>query len=232
MEKVQTGIKGFDALVEGGMPIGSTILLSGTPGTGKTIFSLEFLYNGATRFKEKGLYVSFEEKKSNLINQASSFGWDIPALEKKRMLFVHSIPASSLEKDTPNSLLRMIKNNGITRVVIDSLSTLTMNTPTINNHPHTMDTLTVKRFVYDTLQKLSLSGATTILVSHSHNESMFSIDGVSEFICDGIIKIYSETLGGEYSRALRIAKMRSIKNNEDIHPMEIGSSGIVIHSIK
>ncbi len=232
MKKVQTGIKGFDKLVDGGIPSGNTVLLCGTPGTGKTIFGLEYLYNGAVVFKEKGLYISFEEKKSNLLNQASAFGWDLASLENKKMLYVQSIPAASLEKGTPGMLLRMIKQKGISRVVVDSLSTLTMNTPLLTNHPHTLDTLTVKRYVYDVVQKLSLSGATIILVSHSHNDATMSIDGVSEFICDGIIKLHSQTLGGEYSRALRVAKMRSIKNDEDIHPLEIGGKGIIVHSIK
>lgn len=63
MERVATGIKGFDNLIEGGFPKGSAILLSGTPATGKTIFALEYLVNGARKFNERGLYVTFEEKR-------------------------------------------------------------------------------------------------------------------------------------------------------------------------
>jgi KaiC/GvpD/RAD55 family RecA-like ATPase len=232
MRKVKTGIDGFDELIDGGFPEGSVVLLSGTPGTGKTIFGLEFLHNGAVLFKEKGMLISFEEKKSNLIRQASAFGWKLDELTKKGQIIVSSIPSHALEKSTPDSLIDIIKENKIQRVVIDSLSTLTMNTPTLTNFPHTLDTLAVKRFIYGFVQKLASTGATTILVSHSHNDSSLSIDGVSEFVCDGIIKIHSQTLGGEYSRSLKITKMRSAKTNEDIHPLEICGQGIRVHAIK
>jgi len=62
MERVQTGIKGFDGLIEGGFPKSSAILLSGTPATGKTIFALQYLVNGIEKFNEKGIYITFEEK--------------------------------------------------------------------------------------------------------------------------------------------------------------------------
>jgi circadian clock protein KaiC len=232
MKKIRTGISGFDELVDGGIPEGSVVLLSGTPGTGKTIFGLEFLHNGAVHYKEKGLFVSFEEKKSNLVRQAHLFGWDFEELQKKGQIILNSIPTHALEKSTPDHLVSIINDHDIKRVVIDSLSTLTMNTPTLTNDPHTLETLAVKRFIYSFIQKLSTTGATILLVSHSHNDTMLSIDGVSEFVCDGIIKIHSQTLGGDFTRALKIAKMRSIKTDEDIHPMEISPKGIRVHTIK
>ena len=82
--QVKTGITGFDELVEGGFPKGKCILLSGTPGTGKTIFSLQYIYNGAKRFKEKSLYISFEENKEHLFSQAKKFGWDLEKLENEK----------------------------------------------------------------------------------------------------------------------------------------------------
>ena len=232
MKSTQTGIKGFDELVSGGMPAGGIVLLSGTPGTGKTIFGLEFLYNGAARFNEKGLYVSFEEKRGSLFKQAESFGWSLQALEKKGLLNVMSIPVDALEKSTPDSLVRVINERGIQRLVVDSLSTLTMNTPMLTSHPHTVEALMVKRFVYTFVQKLSSTGVTALLISHSHSDAMYSIDGVSEFICDGIIKLYSQTLGGEFTRALKVAKMRRVRIDEDIHPLEISREGVTVHAIR
>ncbi len=61
MERVPTGIKGFDNLVEGGLPLGSTVLVSGSPGTGKTILGLEYIYRGANDFGETGMFISFEQ---------------------------------------------------------------------------------------------------------------------------------------------------------------------------
>ena len=57
------------------------------------------------------------------------------------------------------------------------------------------------------------------------------MDGVSEFICDGVVLIKYESLGGDFSRTLRVRKMREVNNDEDIHPLEIGEKGIIIHSL-
>ena len=57
MDRVATGVAGFDGLVQGGLPAGSNILLTGRPGTGKTIFALQYLYNGALK-GENGIYIS------------------------------------------------------------------------------------------------------------------------------------------------------------------------------
>jgi circadian clock protein KaiC len=232
MKRVKTGIKGFDGLIEGGIPEGSVILVSGTPGTGKTILGMQYLHNGVKDYKENGLYVSFEERKENLYRQAASFGWDIKKLELNGDMVINCISTNALEKSTPDNIVKIIKEKGIKRVVIDSLSTLTMNTPTLTDYPHTLDALTVKRFIYSFIQKLANTDATILLVSHSHDENKLSIDGVSEFICDGIVKINSQNLGGDHSRVMNISKMRSTKNDEDIHPVEIGKNGIVVHRLR
>ncbi|MBU4407018.1 MAG: circadian clock protein KaiC, partial [Candidatus Altiarchaeota archaeon] len=79
VERIETGIEGFDELIEGGFPRKSCILLSGMPGTGKTIFGLQYLCHGASN-GEKGLYVTFEQNMDDLISNVGAFEWGIPAL--------------------------------------------------------------------------------------------------------------------------------------------------------
>ena len=74
-------------------------------------------------------------------------------------------------------------------------------------------------------------GVTSLLVSQTA-EGQLSRDTVSEFICDGIVHINYETLGGKYSRTLMIRKMRETKNDEDVHPLEITPKGLVVHDFK
>ncbi|HLC65734.1 MAG TPA: ATPase domain-containing protein [Candidatus Nanoarchaeia archaeon] len=76
MKRIKTGIKGFDELVQGGFPEGSSTLITGSPGTGKSIFGLQYIYNGAIKYKERGLYLTFEQRKTDMMNQAVQFGWD------------------------------------------------------------------------------------------------------------------------------------------------------------
>ena len=130
MVKIKTGIKGFDKLVKGGFNKGHVVLITGSPGTGKSIFGMQYLYNGATKFKQKGLYISFEEKEDSIINQAIQFGWDFKKLIKSRKIEIITISPNEINDNVMKDILRMAKQGKYERIVIDSLTTLSINTPT------------------------------------------------------------------------------------------------------
>ena len=127
--RVKTGIKGFDKLVAGGFPQGSTILYTGTPGTGKTIFGLEYVYNGWTKSKEKGCYISFEEGEREIFDQGKQFGWDLKKLSDAGQVKVISIPARKINKDTSQWIIDYCRKEKVRRLVVDSISTLAVNAP-------------------------------------------------------------------------------------------------------
>jgi len=81
--RTPTGIYGLDPIIGGGFPKGSLILVAGNPGTGKTIFSAQFLYYGATEFGEKGIYVSFAESRNTFFSHMLDFGFDFEKLERE-----------------------------------------------------------------------------------------------------------------------------------------------------
>lgn len=231
MSKTPTGIQGFDDLIGGGFPKGRTILISGTPGTGKTIYALQYIYNGATQFGDKGLYVTFEENAANLKRQARMFGWDFDTLEKEGKVRILAISAKSINDSTVRDILNLAKEGGFSRLVIDSLSALSINAPTTFSSATDLTELSVKRFMYHFINELQETQATSLLVSQTTDNNLSS-DGVSEFICDGIIFLKYEPFGGEYSRHLTVRKMREVKNDTDIHPVEITEKGIVVHELE
>ena len=233
MDKVRTGIRGFDKLVEGGFPRVKIVLLSGTSGTCKTIFALQFLYNGATEFNEKGMYISFEEKVQSLKNQALQFGWNFDKLDKEKKVDIISLPAKSIKETTASEIIKRANKDGIKRLIIDSLSALSINTPTTYSKITDLTEISIQRFMYSFINDLReiKEGITSLLISQT-TDGQLSRDGVSEFICDGIVHINYETLGGKYSRNLVIRKMRETKNDEDIHPLEIAPKGLVVHTYK
>lgn len=248
-ERVKTGISGFDQLVEGGLPKGSAILFSGSPGTGKTLFGLEFIYKGAIA-GEKGLYVTFEETENDILNQAEQFSWDFKELKKKNMAEILAIPARKITPETGNEIIEKCKKEGIKRLVIDSLSTLSVNAPIYTStkniavkdvmadnvvfSPPIIGDFVVKRFIYNFIDDLKqLPETTKILISEiSQDGETMSRDTLSEFLCDGVIIVTFESLGGEYSRSLLIRKMRQTKNDEDIHPLEISKKGLIVHTLE
>lgn len=247
--RVATGIPGFDELIEGGFPKNSSILVCGGPGTGKSIFCIQFLVNGAAEFNEKGLYITFEQRREALIEQAKQFGWDLDSLEKSGKLKIISIPVEKITSKTIKQVQDIVKKEGIKRLVIDSLSTLVVNAPIYTTpselaikdvvgenivfSPPIIGDYIVKRFVYDFIEQLRNLDCTNMLISEaSQNGEYITRDTLSEFVCDGIVLITFESLGGNYSRSMTIRKMRETKNNEDVHPVEMSNKGLVVHKIE
>lgn len=92
LKKSLSGIAGLDEITHGGLPAGRTTLICGRAGTGKSLLSLEFVYRGASQYDEPGVFVSFEEKPENILQNAASFGWELDSLVKNEKLIVHHIP--------------------------------------------------------------------------------------------------------------------------------------------
>lgn len=238
--RVKTRIKGFDSLIEGGLPQGSTTLLEGEPGTGKTIFGLEFLYRGALD-GDCGIYVTFEGHQENLYRQAAQFGWNLKALEKKNKIKILSVPFKKLGDRTPLLIKKEINQIKAKRVVVDSLSTLYSIASSYVLYKNKQEfkisqfvsgeNYTNRRFLLDLISLLEINDITILFISEKSSH-MASATRLSEFFCDGIIQITFDPMGGDFSRSLLVRKMRLTKNNEDIHPLEISDTGIVVHSIK
>ena len=91
MDRVRTGVKGVDELLEGGIPEGSAVLLTGGSGTGKTIFALQYLYEGAKTYEEPGVFITLEGNVKNITWNMENFNWDIKKLQDKSMLKIYRL---------------------------------------------------------------------------------------------------------------------------------------------
>ncbi len=126
MERAKTGIPGFDKLVEGGIPRGFNVLITGFPGTGKTIFGLQYLYNGAKQ-GEPGVYVSLDAPADQLKVQAKQFGWDFDALEKQKKVSFVKVPEGSIKVNIFSMIEDAVEETGAKRLVFDNLSIFHVN---------------------------------------------------------------------------------------------------------
>ena len=131
VSKAPTGIIGLDEITGGGVPRDRTTLLMGGPGSGKTIFSLQFLVHGALNCGEPGIFVAFEETSERIIANAESFGWDLVKLSKKKIVFIDAKPQADMIQsgnfDLGGLLAALdaaVKATGAKRIVFDALDVL------------------------------------------------------------------------------------------------------------
>lgn len=229
MKRIQTGIYGFDEVIGGGFISNSVNLISGGTGTGKTIFCLQFLWNGVSKFKEDCIYISFEEDEQSLKEDALVFGWDFDSIRKSKCTFIY-IPPYSI-RDFDATLIDKISKAKAKRVVIDSVSSLGMSLE---------DDFERRKGLYRLMDQLKKLNSVTLLTSEIPHDELTSAEGigklsrfgVEEFACDSVITFHYAGLGGLSDRAIRVVKIRRTKHARSPLPMEITKSGIKILSDK
>ena len=219
MVKVPIGISGIDELIDGGLNPGSLILLTGTTGTGKTIFSLQYLYNGAKN-GEAGVYVSFEEPIENIKENAKKLGFDFSKFEKEgKVLFVRFDPFHA--EDIYDLVESNVKKIGAKRVIIDSISALGL---------YVRDSSEIRRTIFNISLLLRKLDCTSIIISEILPlQNSLSRFGVEEFVSDGIIVLYYLRSESQFARSLTIWKMRGSKHSQKLHPYSITDRGVIVY---
>jgi len=240
MNRVPTGIMGLDELMEGGIPEGRSVLISGGTGTGKTIFGLQFLYNGAKKYNEAGIYVTLDERPELIRQDMLKFGWDLRKLEDENMLQIidgslakiglpseeqFSLPTAGFDIDKLLlEVMRVAKRIGAKRLVIDSLPALGIN---FENE------IEVRKAILKLSYLLAKTGVTSMMTSEiAEGENKYGRYGVEEFVVDGVIVLHYMGIGTQSNRTMHIRKMRATKHSEDLHPLEISDKGITIHKVE
>ncbi len=233
MERVKTGIPGMDEILNGGIPRRNVVLLSGGPGTGKSIFGQQFLYSGL-QAGEPGVLVVLEEHPVQVRVSMSQFGWDVRPYEEKGIFAVVDAftagigEAAKRERyvvrapDDFQTLLDVVraavKDLNARRVVIDSVTTLYITKPML-----------ARGVVMQLKKALSGLGCTSILVSQvSVTERGFGGPGV-EHAADGIIRLDLDEIDGTLYRSLIVWKMRGTRHSMRRHPFEITDKGITVY---
>ncbi|RLG54674.1 MAG: KaiC domain-containing protein [Thermoproteota archaeon] len=236
IERVKTGIPGLDEVLHGGIPRRNVVLLSGGPGTGKSIFGQQYLYNGL-KAGENGVLVALEEHPVQIRINMSQFGWHIREYEEQhRFAIVDAFTggigeAAKRERyvvrdptDIPlliDIVRTAVKENDAQRVVIDSVSTLYITKPAI-----------ARGVVLQLKRVLSGLGCTSILVSQvSVTERGFGGPGV-EHAADGIIRLDLDEAEGRLWRSMIVWKMRGTSHSMQRHPFDITDKGIIVYHDK
>jgi KaiC/GvpD/RAD55 family RecA-like ATPase len=229
--RVPTGIPGFDELVQGGLEKNSTTLLIGGAGTGKTTFLLEYLYNGAVRYNQPGVFLSFEEPREKLFKHMKLFGWDFAELEKKRMF--------TYLQYAPHQVKKIMEEGGGT--IRDAIEDMKHGTK-YETVRFGMDSLTsfiiMFREEYEArentikfFQAVSEWNCTSLVTVEPHSITPDSprTDVGVEFMVDGVIALYSIKSGDIRETALEVLKMRATDHIRKICPYKFASNGIEVY---
>ena len=238
MTRTKTGISGLDGLMDGGLIEGSAILVSGGTGSGKTIFGLQFLYNGATKYDEPGVYVTLETRPNNLKIEAQQFGWDLEELEKKNSLIIVDAASSKAGLATygkyalrrgfdvstlAQEIYRAVEDSKAKRLVIDCVSALGIKFD---------DPSEVRSELFRISALLGELKVTSLLISETINPDTQSRAGVEQFVTQGLISLNLFEEGGTLKRELLIWKMRQTSHSLKKHVFTIGKNGIEIKTTK
>jgi KaiC/GvpD/RAD55 family RecA-like ATPase len=224
VERVPTGVEGLDSILGGGIARESAVLVSGNPGTGKSILSMEFIYTGVVEHGEKGIYISFEENESDIRQAAESIGFDrwselvdagdIVVYDKRDLLEEQDFSS------TIDRILEAVSDEAYERLVMDSLTMFSMFFESEKEE---------RTYLLRFIDILKGHGQTALLINEQGAIFPDTEINLENFLTDGNIYLSQLPANSDISRYLWVAKMRKQDFDNDIFPMEISEGGITIH---
>ena len=210
LKRVKTGVKNFDSLIEGGFKQYSTNLLVGRGGSGKSIFTIQFLIQGIKE-GEKCLFISFEERKSEFYDHMKALGFDLESYEKQgKFFFLEYSPqkVKTMLDEGGGSIESLVLNEKINRVVIDSASSLML---------LYSEDLEKKEVAFGLSKILKGWNCTTLLTYEENLTFERDTSRIFDLEADSIILFYFLREKNKRIRSLEIMKMRGTKHSLDLH---------------
>lgn len=218
------GIPSLDASLGEGIPWGSSVLVSGVAGTGKTILSLEFIYRGAKDFGEKGIFFTFEETPERLITTAYSMGWDLSEQIKKGNIEIVFVPQPEIlvERDL-DMMKEKIENMGAKRIAIDSISVFLHKVQSPQ---------AVREKVYQIATLVQMAQAVGFFATDIfYGTNKISRFGVEETVVDGVLLLSSTENGYVRDRFFEVYKLRNTNHRNGRQRMVIARDGIKLEPL-
>ena len=216
--RTKTGVPGLDDILYGGIPQNNLVVISGDPGSGKTCLCMEYLYSGAVKYNEPGIYISLEESAEELISFAELFDWDVKSLVKKGLISLITIELYDFDK-LKNTIEDEVSRIGAKRLVID---------PGVVFRLYFERELDARKRILSLGRMLKRIGCTALITNEISLDKSSSLFGLEEYVADGVILLYHTKLEDRFIRSIGILKMRGTKISEKLHPIRITNEGIKV----
>ncbi|MBI2530396.1 MAG: hypothetical protein HYW05_04600 [Candidatus Diapherotrites archaeon] len=220
LERTKTGLVGLDKLIGGGIPKGNLVVMSGDPGSGKTCLCLQFLYEGATKFNENGVFISLEEDVEELEKFSTLFDWDFKELIAKKKIKIVNVELYDFDK-LLTTIEDTVSSINAERLVID---------PGVVFRLYFKTELEARKRILGLGKMLKRMNVTTVITNELSMERAKSLYGLEEYVADGVILLYHTKLENRFVRSIGILKMRGTKISEKLHPLEISKEGVKVLS--
>lgn len=234
MKLIPTGTNGLDVMLNGGFPQGKIILLCGGPGTGKTIFSIQYLMQALKR-NETCVYATLEEPIDSIKKNISSFGWDLLSYEMKSLLKTVELfsrpdigPLKNKDRDAEEvsalSVARLLDTTKLMKaknVVIDPLTSLVI---------HESRSGRKRSLIGDLFEELRKIGCNVIVTSETRpQEGDFYME---QFLADGVILLSKDIREYSLIKTIRIDKMRGMSYDEQPRKYSITNNGFEVFNME
>lgn len=220
MKLIKTGIPGLDDVLKGGIKERSAILVTGGPGTGKSILAWQFIFEGAKK-GEPGLFISAEENLDDLRENMKSVGFDIEKYEKEKKITLARQPVTSKKLVSIAAPLDLIKKYKIKRVALDSL--------TLFEYTHLAGEMDYRKEVLDFVRLMKEEGVTLLATSEKTVTDTGVLKYESEdFLFDGLILLTAIRKAASFERCIHVIKMRGQDHLLDIYPVRIEKGGVKV----
>ena len=230
LKKSATGIAGFDEITLGGLPQGRPSLVCGVAGCGKTLFAMSFLVNGALQYGEPGVFMSFEERTQDLMENVGSLNYDLQALVDQKLMVIDHVYVDSSEieetgeYDLEGLFVRLgyaIDTIGAKRVVLDTIEAL---------FSSFKDAAVLRAELRRLFYWFKERGVTAV-VTGERGEGLLTRYGIEEYVSDCVILLDNRVSDQITTRRLRVVKYRGSSHGTNEYPFFIDEQGLTVMPI-
>jgi len=216
--RLPTGVVGLDRMLQGGVWAGSSTLLEGRTGAGKTTLALQFILEGLKR-GEPSLYVNFQENPTQLARTIRSMGWELEDALRKGLHLIYASPVELQIDSILLELFRTLEEKNVKRVVVDAVGDLI---------GAASDLPRLFSYLYALAQHFTVKRVASVMTMETSSLGANPMEGQISAMSDTILSLQVERRDNHFRRTLQIVKARGTNHDLNMHELRITAQGVEV----